>query len=106
MFKNPDGSFELYKDKHGFVHGGLEGATYKEYELQLEPGAKRFVYTDGVPKATNASNELFSTERMISVLNACAGKSPEAILDGMRNAVDTFVGDAEQFDDLTMICLE
>ena len=106
VFKHPDGSFVLYKDKHGFVLGGLEGAIYKEYEIQLEPGAKLFVYTDGVPEATAIGGEMFGTERMISALNTCADDSPNAILDGVRNTVDAFVGDAEQFDDLTMMCLE
>ena len=106
VIKHPDGYFELYRDKHGFVLGGLEGATYKEYELRLEPGAKLFVYTDGVPEATNASNELFGTERMIHALNVRPNADPMEVLKNMRNAVDGFVLDAEQFDDLTMLCLE
>ena len=103
---HPDGSFELYKDKHGFVLGGLEGATYKEYEIQLEPGAKLFVYTDGVPEATDASGEMFGTERMIHALNARPDADPMEVLKNMRRAVDGFVLEAEQFDDLTMLCLE
>ena len=106
VFKRPDGSFELYKDKHGFVFGGLEGSKYSEYELHLEPGAKLFVYTDGVPEATNATNELFGTERMIHALNARLDADPMEVLENMRSAVDGFVLDAEQFDDMTMLCLE
>ena len=106
VFKRPDGSFELYKDKHGLVLGGLEGSKYSEYELHLEPGAKLFVYTDGVPEATNATNELFGTERMIHALNARLDADPMEVLENMRSAVDGFVLDAEQFDDLTMLCLE
>lgn len=98
--------FELYKDKHSFVLGGMEGVRYKEYDLHLAPGDKLFVYTDGVPEAMAASGEMFGTERMILALTTCEDESPAAILDGIRNAVDTFVGDAEQFDDLTMMCLE
>ena len=49
---------------------------------------------------------MFGIERMIAALNTCADDSPYVILDGVRNAVDAFVGDAEQFDDLTMMCLE
>ena len=105
VFKRPDGSFELYKDKHGFVLGGLEGTKYKEYEIQLEPGAKLFVCTDGVPEATNASQELFGTERLINALNARPDAEPMEVLKNVRRAVDCFVLDAEQFDDLTMLCL-
>ncbi len=99
------GEFELYKDRHGFVIGGMEGVRYKEYELLLQPGDRLFLYTDGVPEATNASQELFGTGRMIDALNRNSG-SPKEILNGVREAVDDFVGDAEQFDDLTMLCLE
>ena len=102
----PDGRFELLKDKHGFVIGGMEGMKYKEYEVQLKPGAKLFVYTDGVPEATNDTNELFGTERMLAALNKDTGASPESVLQNVRTAVDGFVKDAEQFDDLTMLCME
>jgi sigma-B regulation protein RsbU (phosphoserine phosphatase) len=99
------GQFELVKDKHGFVIGGMEGVRYREYELQLTPGAKLFLYTDGVPEATDANSELFGTERMLAALNA-APAAPDGILKQVRAAVDGFVKDAEQFDDLTMLCLE
>ena len=99
-------SFELYKDKHGFVVGGMEGVHYKGYDLQLNPGDKLFVYTDGVPEATDGSGEMFGTDRMITALRSCTDNTPEEILQGVRSAVDSFVGDAEQFDDLTMMCLE
>ena len=100
------GSFELYKDTHGFVVGGMEGVHYKGYDLQLNPGDKLFVYTDGVPEATDGSGEMFGTDRMIAALRSCTDNTPEEILQGVKNAVDSFVGDAEQFDDMTMMCLE
>ena len=101
-----DGSFELYKDKHGFVIGGMDGVKYKEYELQLKPGSKLFLYTDGVPEATNAENELFGTDRMIEALNVDPQANPKEILGNVRSSVDGFVKEAEQFDDLTMLCME
>ena len=101
-----DGRFELYKDKHGFVIGGMEGIRYKEYEIMLEPGSKLFLYTDGVPEATNAEEELFGPERMVEALNEDVSADPENVLKHVRGAVDRFVKDAEQFDDLTMLCLE
>ena len=99
------GAFVLYKDKHGFVIGGMEEARYQAYELRLRPGDKIFVYTDGVPEATADSGEMFGTERMVTALNTGAEGSPEEILSAVKQAVDAFVGDAEQFDDLTMMCL-
>ena len=104
--RHADGAFELLRDKHGFVIGGMEGVTYREYELQLAPGDRIFVYTDGVPEATAPDNTMFGTERMLAALNEVPTGSPEQILKKVRNAVDDFVKGAEQFDDLTMLCLE
>ncbi|MBQ9428210.1 MAG: PP2C family protein-serine/threonine phosphatase [Clostridia bacterium] len=102
----PNGKFEILNDKHGFVIGGMRGIKYKEYSLMLEPGAKLFLYTDGVPEATNADNQLFGTERMLEALNSNTEADPEQILNSVRAAVDHFVNRAEQFDDLTMLCME
>ena len=104
--RQPDGKFELFKDKHGFVVGGMEGVRYKDYELQLQPGSKLFVYTDGVAEATNAQNELFGTERMIDALNTDTSVAPQDIIRNVRTSVDGFVKEAEQFDDITMLCVE
>ena len=106
VLRQPDGQFELMHDKHGFVIGGMEGMKYKEYELTLRPGTKLFVYTDGVPEATNADKELFGTERMLAALNQDTAAGPETALRNVRRAVDDFVQEAEQFDDLTMLCME
>ena len=104
--KKANGRFELFRDKHGFVIGGMDGARYKEYELQMEPGSKLFLYTDGVPEATDAEGTLFGTGRMLAALNEEADDAkPESILKQMHNAVNGFVKDAEQFDDLTMLCV-
>ena len=104
--KAAEGSFELVKDVHGFVVGGMEGTRYREYELQLSPGSKLFLYTDGVAEATNADEQLFGTERMLETLRSVEDGSPEEILATVKNAVLTFTGDAPQFDDLTMMCLQ
>ncbi|MBQ9686531.1 MAG: SpoIIE family protein phosphatase, partial [Oscillospiraceae bacterium] len=100
------GQFELIKDKHGLVIGAMDGIRYKEYELTLTKGSKLFLYTDGVPEATNVRNELFGTDRMLAALNEEPKASPETLLRRVRQAVDAFVQEAEQFDDLTMLCLE
>ena len=106
IIRRPDGSFELYKDMHGFIVGGMAGTRYREYSFLMEPGAKLFLYTDGVTEATDAEKQMFGTERLIDALNACGGESPESILRGVRGAIGDFVRSAEQFDDLTMLCME
>ena len=106
VLKKPDGHFELIMDKHGLVIGGMDGVKYSQYELQMDPGAKLFIYTDGVAEATNAENELFGTDRMVQALQMAENDSPKEILEMVDAAVDSFVGEAPQFDDLTMLCLE
>ena len=106
VLKNADGSFELVKDKHGLVIGAMEGVKYRSYELQMTPGSKLFIYTDGVPEATNASNELFGTERLVHTLRMVETKSPKEIIKHVDAIVKNFVKEAPQFDDLTMLCLE
>ena len=106
VLMKPDGKFELYKYKHGFVIGGMAGLKYKEYTIDMKPGSKLFLYTDGVPEATNAEKELFGSERMVAALNEKPTESPKEILKTVRSTVDAFVKDAEQFDDLTMLCME
>ena len=98
--------FELLKDKHGLVIGADEDSSYSEYSLQLQPGDKVFVYTDGVPEATDKNNVMFGTDRLLEALNSESEAGPEKILDNVRTAVNDFVKNAEQFDDLTILCLE
>ena len=106
VLKQPGGKYELIKDKHGFIIGGLEGITYHNYEIMMEPGAKLFVYTDGVPEASDREDNLFGTKRMLAALNTDPDADPVKLLGNVKDAVDVFVSDAEQFDDMTMLCLE
>ena len=107
VLTNRDGGFELVKDRHGFVVGGLESSQYSEYEMQLYPGDRLFVYTDGVPEAENKNQELYGTERMLAILNSMSlADTPRDIIEKVHEDIDQFVGGAEQFDDITMMCLE
>ena len=106
VVKHADGAFEVYRDKHGFVVGGMAGLKYKEYEMQFEPGSKLFLYTDGVPEATDAEGNMFGVDRMIEALNGVKAGTTVDVLKGVRASVDAFVKKAEQFDDLTMLCME
>ena len=102
VIRKKDSGFELFKDKHSFVIGGIPGVPYKEYTLTMEPGDKIFVYTDGVPEAIDKNDEMFGARRMVEALNTNADGRPEEILRSVRSAVDDFVGDAEKFDDITI----
>ena len=92
--KHADGSFELFKDNHGLVIGGMDGTKYKEYTISLEPGSKVFLYTDGVPEATDSQSKMFGVQQMLLALNSDCDATPEATLKNVRAAVDRFVKDA------------
>ena len=105
VLMHPGRKFELIKDPHGFVLGGMEDLVFEDYVFRMQPGAKLFLYTDGVPEATDAEKEMFGTGRMLEALNEQRTGTPEAVLASVRQAVDAFVRDEEQFDDLTMMCV-
>ena len=97
--------FEMLRDKHGLVLGGFADSKYTSYEVQLKPGDGFFVYTDGVTEATNANEELFGNQRLLEALNSNPTGSPKQILTNVKEAIDAFVGDAPQFDDITMLAV-
>ena len=100
------GDFEPYKIRAGFVLAGMEDMKYRAGSTRLEPGDKIFQYTDGVTEATNLKNELYGMNRLGAILNKVKGGTPNDILPAIKKDIDEFVGDADQFDDITMLCLE
>lgn len=105
IIRGQDGVFRVYKDKHGLVIGAMSASKYRDYELRLAPGDAVFVYTDGVPEANNAAGEFYGMARLEAALNRIGDGGPKEILEGVRADVDVFVDGADQFDDLTMLCM-
>ena len=105
MLRTADGKFELKKDIHGFVVGGMEGVRFKDYSFTLERGGTLFLYTDGLPEANNADGELFGTDSILEVLNRSPDASAEQLLDNMTTSVAAYVDGTTQFDDLTMMAV-
>ena len=101
-----NGDFEPYKIRAAFVLAGMEGMKYRAGSMMLEPGDKIFQYTDGVTEATNVNNELYGMERLGTILNKVKNGTPHDILPAVKKDIDEFVGEAPQFDDITMLCLE
>lgn len=100
------GEYQLIEGKHGLVLAAMEGMMYKNETLSLKPGDKLFLYTDGVVEATDSSNELFGYDRTLTALNSVRDKDSSEVLVAVKGAIDEFVGDAPQFDDITMIGFE
>lgn len=103
IMRAESGEYELLKDKHGLALAAMEDMRYTEYELQLQNGDKLFVYTDGVPEATDINEEQFGTERMLSALDHVRSLPMKQVLPFMKESIDNFTGEAEQFDDITML---
>lgn len=101
-----DGEFEILKDKHGFVVGGMDFVKYQDYEFTLHNGDTLFLYTDGIPEANNSDEELFGSERMLEALNMKSGCTSKEIISNVKSEVDKFVGNSVKFDDLTMLCIK
>lgn len=98
--------FKPYQVRRAFVLAGMEDIRYKAGEMYLEPGDRIFQYTDGIPEATDAENKMYGMQRLEDVLNTNKEKTPEELIHTMRQDINEFVGDAPQFDDITMLCLE
>ena len=106
IIKKPEGTFEIYKDRHGFVLGGKRNMTYKEYTFNMSPGTKLFVFTDGVTEARNANRKFYGIDNLLKALDNAKDESTDEILTEVKDDLDSFVDNAEQFDDVTMMCIE
>ena len=106
LIRKANGNFEYLSGPVGFVLGGMEGIVYKEQSLQMEPGDEIFIYTDGVVEATNKQKELYSDERLKVVLNVHKDEDVQNLCLSVRKDVDDFYNGAEQFDDITELCVK
>ena len=97
------GDYNYVKDKHDLALAAMENIKYHEYDLQLEPGERLFVYTDGIPEAIDEKVEQYGTGRLSEVLNTLKDSSIADTLPAVRKNIADFVGEADQFDDITML---
>ena len=105
LMRRNDGQFAYLKSPADFVLAGWEGFQYRRQELQLAPGDQLYLYTDGVTEATDLQESLFGEEKLLAALNEYEGNEPQAMCDKVKQDVDRFVGEAPQFDDITMLSL-
>jgi serine phosphatase RsbU (regulator of sigma subunit) len=97
------GDYELLMDKHGLALAAMDDIPMKEYEIDLDPGDRLFVYTDGVPEAINEKEEAYGTERLCDKLNTLKNVPQQQALESVLRDIRNFAGAAEQFDDITML---
>lgn len=96
-------SVDFLKSKPDLMLAGMEGMRYNEHSVTLEKGDRLFVYTDGVTEATNAHEELYGEERLISFLRKTETADIHKLLAEVRGDIDAFVDGVPQFDDITML---
>lgn len=106
LIKKADGTFEYLTSKAEFVLAGMEGIRYRQNVLLMEPGSRLFLYTDGVTEATNPQEELYGEDRLRDFLNQHSTEKPTELLSLLKKNIDAFAGEAEQFDDMTMLVLD
>lgn len=106
LIKRANGEFEYLKTRAGFVLAGMEGVRYRAGELTLAPGDRLFLYTDGVPEATNSDNKLYGEDRLLAFMNRNATVDALTLLPSLKSDIDEFVGEAPQFDDITMLMFD
>ena len=82
----------------------LSGDFY-ELEFELEPGDTVLLYTDGVTEALRMDGEQFGLERLENALERQVSGSTRSLVEGVFDEVLEFVGNVEQHDDITLLCL-
>ena len=105
LLVRPDGSSELLPLTNGVALGIASDVEFSSNSVHLEPGDAVVLYTDGVTEAMNSKGEQFGVERMHDVFAASPPKTSEQAAQTMFGAVREFVGDAQQFDDITCLVL-
>ena len=85
--------------------GVMGGWDFTRQQIQMKAGSTLFLYTDGLNEAENATHQQFGMDRMIQTAEP-ATRQPEGLVAAMTAAVQQFVGDAEQSDDLTMFAIQ
>ena len=106
ILKRVDGTFEYLKTRAGFVLAGMDGVRYRAGEITLNAGDRLFLYTDGVTEATNLENKLYGEDRLLEFMNNSAYIDATELLPKLKNNIDEFVGEAPQFDDITMLMFD
>lgn len=100
------GEFELIEYLHSPAVCVIPDMVFEEREFRLNEGDMLFVYTDGVPEAVNHKRKQFDTGRMLEALNKGKWETPKDTIESVKQSLEDFVEDAEQFDDITMLCFE
>jgi len=106
LIKKGECCFEYIKTIPRFVLGVMKNIEYYEEEISLEPGDSLYLYTDGVTEAMNTMREFFTEQGLLEALNKNRDYEPRELLGAVKMQMDSFAGEAEQADDITMLALQ
>ena len=96
---------ELLPLSGGMALGVMPNDSYCERVIQLAPGDRVFLYTDGESEATDPERQLFGERRLLEVCEQARALDPRAMVERVAAAVHAFVGEADRSDDITMMAL-
>ena len=102
---NSDGANPL-PTTGGIALGMFDGLDYADAYVDMEPGARLVLFSDGVTEAFNNSDEAFGDNRLLDTTRALPEEQgPDQDVTDIVTAVDEFAGEAPQFDDITCVVL-
>ena len=106
LYNSSEGKWEYIKESRDVVLAIMKDSEYHIQTLKLNPGDKLYLYTDGVTESTNKDKALYGEERLLKYLNKAKKHDIYKLLPGIQKDIDNFVGDSDQFDDITMLVIE
>ena len=89
----------------GMVLGMFDEIEFEETSIDLKPGSRLVLFTDGIPEAFNIENEAYGDDRLLDVLGSLPNRGPGDDVKKIVESVNTFVGNAPQFDDITCVII-
>ncbi|MCH5249840.1 MAG: SpoIIE family protein phosphatase [Lachnospiraceae bacterium] len=105
LIGNKKDGYRYIKERSGFVLAGMDGISYNQKQIKLEQDDTIFLYTDGVSEANDEAGKLYGEERLLDHLNDSKETEPDKLAEGVWEQVQEFQGNAEQFDDITMLAV-
>lgn len=103
IYSKKEDKYSYLKSNPNLILGIMDDTKYEKNKVTLAIGDKIFLYTDGVTEATSDKDELYGEKRLLDYLNNHKEESVTDTIKGVKQDIDSFIGTAEQFDDITML---
>ena len=104
--KRANGHIDTLKHLHGPVVGAIDGIAYGEASVRLNKGDQLMIFTDGVTEAMDVTDQLYGEQRVIDHFESIENVNCKALVDTTLASVESFAGETEQADDITILAVE